>query len=39
MSLVRHATAGTLRRCAAFLTMLFPTGLMATIWTLVFFIW
>ena len=39
LSLVRQATAGTLRRGAAFMTMIFPTGLMATIWTLVFFIW
>ena len=39
LSLVRRATAGMLRRGAAFITMLFPTGLMATIWALVFFIW
>ena len=39
LSLVRRATAGMLRRYSAFMTMLFPTCLMATIWTLVFFIW
>ncbi len=39
LSLVRRATAARLRRCAAFMTMLFPTCLMATIWTLVFFKW
>lgn len=39
LSLVRRAMADMPRRCTAFMAMLFPTGLMATIWTLVFFIW
>ena len=39
LRLVQLANASVLRRAAAVLSMLFPIGLMATIWTLVFFIW
>jgi len=37
--LVRKAIAGFPKRALAFIAMLLPTGLMATVWTLVFFIW
>ncbi|UCV02618.1 4Fe-4S binding protein [Dechloromonas denitrificans] len=39
LRLVQLASASLPRRAAAGLTMLFPVGLMATVWTLVFFIW
>lgn len=39
LRLVQLANASVLRRSTAVLSMLFPIGLMATIWTLVFFIW
>ncbi len=37
--LVRKATAGFPKSALAFIAMLLPAGLMATVWTLVFFIW
>lgn len=39
LRLVQLANTSVLRRSTAVLSMLFPIGLMATIWTLVFFIW
>jgi len=39
LRLVQLASASLPRRAAAMLIMLFPVGLMATVWTLVFFIW
>jgi polyferredoxin len=39
LNLVRRANAGLLRRPPAFLLMLTPSALMATLWTLVFFVW
>lgn len=39
LGLVRQATVGFLKSALAFIAMLLPAGLMATIWTLVFFVW
>jgi len=39
LKLVRQSSALQLKQLAAFMGMLLPVGLMATVWTLVFFIW
>ncbi|WP_265949230.1 4Fe-4S binding protein [Dechloromonas sp. A34] len=39
LNLVRRANAGLTRQLPAFLLMLTPSALMATLWTLVFFVW
>jgi len=39
LGLVRKTTAGFLKSAGAFVAMLLPAGLMASIWTLVFFVW
>ncbi|MFZ2266735.1 MAG: 4Fe-4S binding protein [Azonexus sp.] len=39
LGLVRKSSAGFLKSTVALISMLLPAGLMASIWTLVFFVW